>query len=117
MGGPVSAAEHRRRAAEFTAAGRLAEAIRERLRAIVRELEERAVLEPRLGRTADEVAAEAGAVLPDVAADLQRAARIFDEVWYGRVPATEAMDADVEAVDRRVRAARLPPVREPAAAG
>jgi hypothetical protein len=87
-------------------AGRHAEAIRERLRAIIRDLEERAILEPRVGRTADEVAAEAGAALPDVAADLARAARIFDEVWYGRRPATAEMAADLEHIDGRVQRAR-----------
>lgn len=111
---PVTPDEHRRRADEHAAAGRFAEAVRERLRAIIRDLEERAVIEPRLGRTADEVAAEAGAVLADVAADLHRAARLFDDVWYGKRPATASMDADLRAIDRRVRAARTSPARSAA---
>lgn len=102
----LSPAEHRRRADEHAAAGRYPEAVRELLRAIVRDLEERAVLEPRLGRTADEVAYEAGRVLPQAAADLQRAARMFDDVWYGARPATAAMVADLRLIDRRVQAAR-----------
>ncbi len=98
--------EHRRLAEEHASAGRYAEAIRERMRAIVRDLEERAILEPRLGRTADEVAYEAGAVLADVATDLYRAARTFDDVWYGGRPATAAKAADLRDIDHRVARAR-----------
>lgn len=102
----LTPAEHRRLADEHESAGRFAEAIRERLRAIVRDLEERVILEPRLGRTADEFAYEGGAALPDVAADLQRAARTFDDVWYGSRPATAAMAGDLRTIDQRVQAAR-----------
>ena len=48
-GTTVTAAEHRRRAEHAAAAGELAEAVRERLRAVVRDLEERGVLDPRPG--------------------------------------------------------------------
>ena len=101
-----NAAEHRRLAAEYAAEGNWAEAVRERMRAIVRDLEDRTVLEPRPARTADEVAAEAAAVLPEVAADLARAALAFDDVWYGGRPATAQTDALLRAVDSRVAAAR-----------
>lgn len=111
----LTPAEHRRLADEHESAGRYAEAIRERLRAIVRNLEERVILEPRLGRTADEVAYEGGAALPDVAVDLQRAARTFDDVWYGSRLATAAMAGDLRAIDQRVQAARPgDAVRQPA---
>jgi hypothetical protein len=63
--GPKTAADYRTAAQAHAAAGEWAEAIRERLRAIARDLEERVVLDPRPGRTADELAAEAGAALPD----------------------------------------------------
>jgi hypothetical protein len=102
----VSAAEHRRRADAHAAEGRYAEAIRERLRALVADLERRAVLEPRPARTADEMAAEAGALLPSVAVDLRRAACTFDDVWYGGRPATAAMDAELRAIDQQVQQAR-----------
>ena len=88
LSGPLDADQHRRRADGHAAAGQFAEAVRERMRAIVRELETRGVLEPRPGRTADEVAREAGAVVPAVAPDLRTAAGVFDEVWYGGRPAT-----------------------------
>ncbi len=101
-----TAAEHRAAADAHAAAGEWADAVRERLRAVVRSLEERAVLDERPGRTADEAAAEAGAALPPVAADLRRAARLFDDVWYGGRPAGPDSDATLRAVDDRVLAAR-----------
>ena len=105
-----TAAEHRAAADAHAAAGEWAEAVRERLRAVVRSLEERAVLDERPGRTADEAAAEAGAALPAVADDLRQAARLFDDIWYGGRPAGPESDARLRAVDERVRAARPQPV-------
>jgi hypothetical protein len=103
----VSAGQHRRRADAYARDGRYAEAVRERMRAVVRELEDRGVLEPRPGRTADEVARDAGTVVPAVAADLRAAARVFDEIWFGGRPATAASDAAIRAADQRVRTAPL----------
>ena len=107
LSGDVGADEHRRRADEHAAAGRFAEAVRERMRAIVRELETRGVLDPRPGRTADEVARDAGAVVPTIAADLRAAAGAFDEVWYGGRPATPQSDALMRNADDRVRRASM----------
>jgi hypothetical protein len=58
-------------------------------------LEDGGVLEPRAGRTAAEVAEEAGAALgdPTAAAQLASATRTFDEIWYGKRAATAADDA------------------------
>lgn len=119
LSGDVSAQEHRRRADEHAAAGRFAEAVRERMRAIVRELEARGVLDPRPGRTADEVAREAGAAVPTIADDLQAAAEVFDEVWYGARPATPQSDALMRQADDRVRRAQMVVARggAPAVAG
>jgi hypothetical protein len=83
-----TAADHRRAAEAAAAQGELSEAVRERFRAIVRNLEERGVLDERSGRTVDEVAREAGDRLPEHAGALRAAARMFDEVWYGGRPAT-----------------------------
>jgi hypothetical protein len=101
-----SAAEHRAAADAAAAQGDWAEAVRERLRAVVRDLEERGLLDVRPGRTADEAAVLGGQVLPDVAADLRTAARVFDDVWYGGRTATADSDAQLRAVDDAVRAAR-----------
>lgn len=103
----LTAADHRRLADQFAAAGQFAEAVRERMRAIVRELESRGVLVPRPGRTADEVAREAGAEVPDLAGSLREAARIFDEVWYGGRPATAESAGTMRDVDERLRRTTL----------
>ncbi|MFE3994935.1 DUF4129 domain-containing protein [Streptomyces goshikiensis] len=81
--GPRSAADHRAAAEAHATAGRWTEAVQERMRAVVRSLEERTLLDPRPGRTADEAAAEAAGPLPRHAADLRAAARAFDDVTYG----------------------------------
>jgi len=102
----VSEDEHRRLADRFAAEGQYAEAVRERLRAIVRSLTDRGVLDNRLGRTATEIAIEAGRRLPTVAADLLAATDTFGAIWYGRRTATAAHDAQLRAVDEKVAAAR-----------
>jgi len=109
--GPVASAEYRRAADAFAARGEWAEAVRARMRAVVRGLEERDLLDVRPGRTADEAAREAGAVLPQCAADLAAAARTFDDVWYGGRAATAEMDAQLRAVDAAVLQARPAAVR------
>ncbi len=106
IGRTRSSGDHRAAADAHAAKGEWAEAVRERLRAVVRSLEERAVLEPRAGRTADEAAAEGGAALPSCAADLRAAARLFDEIWYGGRPAGPEGDAALRELDRAVGAAR-----------
>ncbi len=80
----LTSAAHRTAGDEYARAGRYHDALRERMRAIVRCLEERAIFEPRQGRTADEAANDAARVLPDVAIPLREAARTFDATWYGR---------------------------------
>lgn len=106
VGHERTADEHRAAADAHAAAGAWAEAVRERLRAVVRDLEERAVLEARPGRTADEAAREAGVTLPGCADALLDGARLFDDIWYGGRPATADSDAALRALDERVRAAR-----------
>lgn len=106
-GSALSAAEHRAAAQDAAALGRWPDAVRERLRAVVRELEVRGVLDARPGRTAGEVARDGGAELPGLAADLHRAAAVFEQVWYGgRVADRESYDLLV-AVDERVVRERL----------
>ncbi|SEF96402.1 protein of unknown function [Thermomonospora echinospora] len=103
---PSTAKDHRSAAERLAEAGQWAEAIRERLRAIARDLEERVILDPRPGRTADELAAEAGAALPDHAEGLRTGVRIFDDVWYGDRPGTREGYAALVALDERLRAAK-----------
>jgi hypothetical protein len=98
-----SAAEHRRHADEHAAAGRHADAVRDLMRAVVRELELRGVLEPQAGRTADEAARDAGRQVPAAAPALSTAAATFDELWYGRRPATAAHVETMRAADAAVQ--------------
>jgi len=107
LGQELTAEQHRELAERAAARGQFADAVRERLRAVVRELEARGVVEPRPGRTADEVALEAGRVLPVLAAALRDGARLFDEVWYGGRPADASSYSALVALDDSVVAARL----------
>ncbi|MGY4647866.1 DUF4129 domain-containing protein [Mycobacterium sp. URHB0021] len=84
-----SAAEHRATAEQFATGGNWTAAIRHRLRAVARQLEENAVLDPVPGRTATELARDAGRAVPDLSTELLRAADAFNDVTYGEVPGTE----------------------------
>jgi uncharacterized protein DUF4129 len=112
--GVTRARDYRDAAEEHAAQQRWAEAIRERLRAIARDLEERVILQPRPGRTADELAAEAGAALPEYAERLHAAVRIFDDVWYGDRPGTPDGYATLRDLDEALRAAKPKPIGAPA---
>jgi len=74
---------------------------------------------PRIGRTADEFAAEAGRELPPHAAGLLGAARLFDEVRYGQRSGTRTGYEQVADLDTRIRASagRRVAARNPAPAG
>ena len=118
--GPLAAAgeartarDHRHEAGRLAQAGDYAGAIRECVRAIAAELDERSVLPPRTGRTADEFAEEAGQALPAHAAALRDAARVFDEVCYGQRPGTKAGYDRLRDLDQRVQAS-APRVSKPA---
>ncbi|MFF0680604.1 DUF4129 domain-containing protein [Streptomyces tendae] len=86
---PRSAADHRAAAQAHAAQGHWSQAVQERMRAVVRALEERALLDIRPGRTADEAATEAGHALPAHRDRLRAAARDFDDVAYGGRPGSE----------------------------
>lgn len=107
FGGTVrAAAEHHAAADAALVAGDLDTAVRERFRALVRGLEERGLLEPRPGYTANEAAADAGRLLAPVADGLRAAARVFDEVRFGGRTATRAGHDTIAATDAAARTAR-----------
>ncbi|TFV55328.1 DUF4129 domain-containing protein [Mycobacterium sp. PS03-16] len=89
-GQELGAAGHRAVAAQHAANGEWELAIRHRLRAVARRLEEAGVLAPVPGRTATELARDAGAALPHLRAELRDAAAAFNDVTYGDRPGTEA---------------------------
>ena len=103
----LTAAEHRALAETAAREGRWADAVRERLRAVVRDLEARGALDPRPGRTAGEIARDGGAALPAVADDLRRGAVVFDEVWYGGRTADASSYDVLVAVDEQVSRSRI----------
>ncbi len=80
---PLTARQLRDDAEASAAAGDYSAAILQRLRAIAAGCEERGVLAPDAGRTADELATQAGLSFPGQARDLATAARLFDQVRYG----------------------------------
>jgi hypothetical protein len=104
-GKAMTAEEYRRSAGRFAEAGDYGQAIVEAVRAIAAELEERGILGPRPGRTADELAAEAGGELPALAADLRAVTRLFDDVRYGDRPGTQAGYEFACRVDGSIRTA------------
>jgi hypothetical protein len=106
-GATLSAGQHRALADDAAAAGQWADAVRERLRAIVRELEARGVLEPQPSRTAGEVARDGSAAVPHIAAPLRRATTTFDEIWYGGRTADASSYAVLVEADRAVSSASL----------
>ncbi|MFJ8277468.1 DUF4129 domain-containing protein [Streptomyces griseoviridis] len=103
---PRSAAEHRSAAEAHAAQSHWNQAVQERMRAIVRSLEERALLDVRPGRTADEAATAAGRPLPSHAARLRTAARDFDDVTYGGRSATPTSYQRIADLDRDLERAR-----------
>ncbi|GIH22085.1 membrane protein [Acrocarpospora phusangensis] len=102
----MSAAEHRAAAEHHALRHEWADAVRERLRAIARDLEERAIVDPQPGRTAAEFAAEAGRAMPAFGTELTAAARYFDDVTYGEAPGDPAWYSMLTSLDERLRVAR-----------
>jgi Domain of unknown function (DUF4129) len=86
----LTSAEHRATAEQLAAQGNWSAAIRHRLRAVARHLEETGVLNPVPGRTATELARDAGAATPGLTGELRRAAETFNDVTYGERPGTES---------------------------
>jgi hypothetical protein len=92
----------------LAAEGRYAEAVRERLRAIVRGLVDRGVLQHRPGWTVTELARAAAAARPAVDAPLGEAARVFSDIWYAQRPADAVHDARMRVLAEQVAAAAQP---------
>jgi hypothetical protein len=99
----LSAAEHRAAAEQAAAAGDWAAAIRHRLRAVARQLEDNGVLDAIPGRTASELARDAGKALPALSAELTQAANSFNDVTYGDRPGTESAYRMIAELDDHVR--------------
>lgn len=101
-GHELSAAAHRTTAQQFAAAGDWAPAIRHRLRAVARQLEENGVLNPVAGRTATELASAAGRALPSLITELGAAAEAFNDVTYGERPGLESQYRMIASLDDKL---------------
>ena len=99
----LTAAQHRATAEDFAAQGEWAYAIRHRLRAVARQLEETGILNPAPGRTANELASGAGVVLPHLADELSLAATAFNDVTYGEQPGTQSAYQMIAELDDHLR--------------
>jgi len=102
-----TAAQLRESADALAAAGDWSGAVLDRFRAVLRSLEERAVLDERPGRTAHEAATEAAAAFPDDAVALRAAGALFDDVRYGDVGAGPDDDRRLRSLDETL-AGRTP---------
>jgi hypothetical protein len=110
---PLTARERREHAERLAAGGDYSAAILEYLRAIAAGLEERGLLAPFPGRTADELAADAGRMLPGHARDLTSAARLFDDVCYGGRRGTSDGYERLRDLDAAIRGAAPHPAAGP----
>jgi hypothetical protein len=99
----LTAAQHRATAENYAAEGNWAAAIRHRLRAVARGLEETGVLNPAPGRTANELARDAGAVIPALAGEMTEAASTFNDVTYGEQPGTQSAYQMIADLDDHLR--------------
>lgn len=80
------------RADQLSAQGRYAEAVRERLRGMVRTLVDHQVINHNPGWTVTELATAAAATNPRLDPPLSEACDIFSELWYGQRPAARDHD-------------------------
>ena len=115
-GGRSMTARQLREAADTSAAaGDYSTAILQRLRAVAVGCEERGILVPDVGRTADELATQLGARLPAQRTGLVSAARLFDQIRYGDGVGTAEGDQQLRELDTAI--GRLGPGGLPVLAG
>ncbi|WP_258802677.1 DUF4129 domain-containing protein [Pseudarthrobacter sp. NS4] len=102
----LTAADYRQRAEASAAAGKWGDAVVDRFRALARSAEDRTILDPQPGRTADEVAHDLTAPFPGEARRLDHAARTFDAVRYGNMAPTSSDYHDIVALDAALEAGK-----------
>jgi hypothetical protein len=101
----VPAADYRHLAEQHAEHGDWQAAVRDRFRALVRELEVRTILDILPARTAWEAAYAASQLLPGCRDDLHASAEDFNAVMYGERRADEALYRRMTDIDDRVMAA------------
>ena len=100
----LTPADYRQRAETSAAAGKWGDAVVDLFRALVRSAEDRTVLDPQPGRTADEVARELAAPFGAEAERLGRAAGTFDAIRYGNRAADAADYKAMASLDKALEA-------------
>ena len=108
----LSAAEHRATAERFAAEANWTAAIRHRLRAVARQLEESSVLNAVPGRTANELAHDTAKLLPELTSELAYAAASFNDVTYGERPGSEPAYRNIARLDEQIRSRRFAASRD-----
>lgn len=106
LSSPLSADQLRAQAEEHAGRGAYAEAVRSRLRAVVRMLEEKGVLDQRPGRTAGELVDEVRRLTAEPVGQLATAVEAFSEIWYGGRPASPNAYQTVVAADQALASLR-----------
>lgn len=102
----LTAADYRNRAEAAASAGRWGDAVVDRFRAMVRSAEDRAILDPQAGRTADEAARALSVPFRAEALRLARAAATFDGIRYGNRAADSPDYQEMVALDGTLDAMR-----------
>jgi hypothetical protein len=101
---------------ELAAAGRYAEAVRERLRSMLRLLIEHGIVPAGPGWTVLELASAGRRARPALAGPLSGATDVFSTIWYGLRPATERDDAAMRSYAAEVAQVADAPVPQPTSA-
>jgi hypothetical protein len=104
-GRSTTAQEFMQRADRAAELGRWEEATSLRMNGIVRSGEERGMILPQPGWTADEVADQMGRLVPSQQQSLTAAARTFDEVRFGGRPAGPVSHAVIDSAAQGLREA------------
>ncbi|QDG88918.1 DUF4129 domain-containing protein [Pseudarthrobacter sp. NIBRBAC000502770] len=102
----LTAADYRNRAETAAATGQWGDAVVDRFRAMVRSAENRTILDPQPGRTADEAANALSVPFAGEAGRLARAAATFDGIRYGSRAAGSADYQDMVALDAALDATK-----------
>ncbi len=102
-----SAQAWREEAVRLEAAGRWAEGLRCRHRALVADLVRRGAIPDRAGRTAGEYVRDVAVTLPDAAPALAAATELFEAAWYGGAATGAEEAARFAELDGRVLAVRV----------
>jgi hypothetical protein len=105
----LAAADYRMRAEAAASAGKWGDAVVDRFRAVVRSAEDRAILDPQPGRTADEAARALSAPFTSESGRLSRAAAVFDGIRYGNRSAGSADYQEMVGLDAALDAMKPAP--------